>query len=312
MTLAIEGSGISLERFFGDIGLPGTGLSGAASLTAASGGAKRGFRAPTAAARSPSRRGRPPRSWRGRFGVPTSGGGALAIVNGRIGLEGVTLRFPQSSIELRAGLRIGVWQPDFDFQLALAGLVGDRPGLPELHGGRRRKAGATRPRRQRRDCGTSRRHVGRARCDRADRRRGRALFRGPLRQHPRLGGDARGSVLLPSPPRLRRRREPRPRGDGPLPAGARPAEVRSRGLHARISAATVAAIPGARLPRPGSGDREPSRRREPAGRGHGRRADRALQRRRLGAEDLARHGHRPLRARPLRARRSARRDWEAA
>jgi hypothetical protein len=53
----------------------------------------------------------------GRFGVPTSGGGALAIVNGRIGLEAVTLRFPQSSIEMTGGLKIGVWQPDFDFQL---------------------------------------------------------------------------------------------------------------------------------------------------------------------------------------------------
>src|SRR6266542_3825066 len=53
----------------------------------------------------------------GRFGVPTSGGGALAIVNGRIGLEGVEFKFPQTTLEMTGGLKIGVWQPDFDFQL---------------------------------------------------------------------------------------------------------------------------------------------------------------------------------------------------
>ena len=32
MTLAVDGEGISLERFFADLGLPGTGLSGEAAL----------------------------------------------------------------------------------------------------------------------------------------------------------------------------------------------------------------------------------------------------------------------------------------
>src|SRR5262249_5603624 len=53
----------------------------------------------------------------GRFGLPVAGGGPLAIVNGRIGFEDVTLRFPQSNLELNGGLRIGQWQPDFDVNL---------------------------------------------------------------------------------------------------------------------------------------------------------------------------------------------------
>jgi translocation and assembly module TamB len=117
MTLAVEGANISLERFFADISLKGTGLSGAATLSAAmrwgeagisraDGGGMVSIAAGPAASMVP-----------GRAGVPTSGGGALAIVNGRIGLEAVTLRFPQSTLDLTGGLKIGVWQPDFDFQL---------------------------------------------------------------------------------------------------------------------------------------------------------------------------------------------------
>jgi hypothetical protein len=117
MTLAIESSGLSLERFFADIGLAGTGLSGAAALSVALRWGAGGISRADGGGMISIAGGPPSSIVAGRSGVSTSGGGALAIVNGRIGLEAVTLRFPQSSIELTGGLKIGVWQPDFDFNL---------------------------------------------------------------------------------------------------------------------------------------------------------------------------------------------------
>jgi hypothetical protein len=116
MTLSVEGAGISLESFFSDLGLPGTGLSGAASLevalrwgaegiTRASGGGRLDVRAGPAASQVP-----------GRFGVPTEGGSPIAVVRGRIGFEGCTLRFPRSTLDFTGGIPIGDWQPDFDFR----------------------------------------------------------------------------------------------------------------------------------------------------------------------------------------------------
>src|SRR5262249_7979191 len=127
MTLALEAAGLSMERFFGDFGLKGTGLSGIglrraglrgtapasaalrggeAGTARAGGGGRRRFAAAPAASSVP-----------GRFGLPVSGGGPLSLVNGRIGFEGVAFHFPQSTLELTGGLKIGVWQPDFDFHL---------------------------------------------------------------------------------------------------------------------------------------------------------------------------------------------------
>ena len=117
MTLAIEGSGISLERFFADIGLAGTGLSGAAALSVAMRWGEAGISRADGGGTLSIAAGPASSIVAGRSGIPTSGGGALSIANGRIGFEGVTFRFPQSAIELRGGLKIGVWQPDFDFQL---------------------------------------------------------------------------------------------------------------------------------------------------------------------------------------------------
>ena len=117
MSLALEAQGISIERFFGDIGLKGTGLSGAAAATLA---LRWGAEGITRASGGGSLRVEPGPAAslvRGRAGIPTSGGGPIAIVNGNIGFEGVTFRFPQSSIELTGGIRIGRWQPDFDFRL---------------------------------------------------------------------------------------------------------------------------------------------------------------------------------------------------
>ncbi|PYQ37627.1 MAG: hypothetical protein DMF55_00205, partial [Acidobacteria bacterium] len=53
----------------------------------------------------------------GRHGLPTGGGGPLSVVDGRIGFEGVTLRFPQTTVDLTGGIRIGKWDPDFDLGL---------------------------------------------------------------------------------------------------------------------------------------------------------------------------------------------------
>jgi len=117
MTLAIEGSSIWLERFFADIGLAGTGLSGAASLSVALRWGEAGITRADGGGMISIAAGPPSSIVAGRFGVPTSGGGALAIVNGRIGLEGVEFKFPQTTLEMTGGLKIGVWQPDFDFQL---------------------------------------------------------------------------------------------------------------------------------------------------------------------------------------------------
>src|SRR6202162_12039 len=117
MTLAVEGANISLERFFADISLKGTGLSGAAALSVAMRWGEAGISRADGGGMVSIAAGPAVSIVAGRAGVPTSGGGALAIVNGRIGLETVTLRFPQSTLDLTGGFKIGVWQPDFDFQL---------------------------------------------------------------------------------------------------------------------------------------------------------------------------------------------------
>lgn len=117
MTLALEAQGVSVERFFGDIGLKGTGLSGGATIavalrwaesgiTRADGGGSLRIDAGSASSLVP-----------GRFGVPISGGGPISIVKGKIGFEGVSIRMPQSTVDLTGGIVIGKWQPDFDFRL---------------------------------------------------------------------------------------------------------------------------------------------------------------------------------------------------
>ena len=117
MTLAIEAGGLSLERFFGDIGLKGTGLSGAGTLSVALRWGEAGIERADGGGMLALTAGPPTSIVPGRFGVPLSGGGPLAVVNGRIGFEGVLFRFPQSTLEMTGGLKIGVWQPDFDLQL---------------------------------------------------------------------------------------------------------------------------------------------------------------------------------------------------
>jgi translocation and assembly module TamB len=117
MTLALEGKGVSVERFFADIGLPGTGLSAAASVAV---GLRWGESGITHASGGGSLRLEPgPASSlvRGRFGLPTAGGGPVSVVDGRIRFEGAEFQFPQSTLALTGGIRIGQWQPDFDLKL---------------------------------------------------------------------------------------------------------------------------------------------------------------------------------------------------
>ena len=117
MTLSLDGRGIQVERFFGDLKLPGTGLSGSAALSATLRWSEGGIAHASGAARLAIAPGPAVSIVRGRFGIPIGGGGDLAIVDGRIGFEGTAFRFPASTLDATGGLRIGEWMPDFDFQL---------------------------------------------------------------------------------------------------------------------------------------------------------------------------------------------------
>lgn len=117
-TIALEGRDLSLERFFADLKLPGTGLSGTADVTLALRFAEEaGIEHANGGGTLEVRPGPAVSLVSGRHGLPTGGGGPLSVVDGRIGFEGVTLRFPQTTIDLTGGLRIGHWGPDFDFDL---------------------------------------------------------------------------------------------------------------------------------------------------------------------------------------------------
>ncbi len=117
MTLALEARGFSVERFLGDIGLPGTGLSGAAAVTVALRWGEAGLTRADGGGSLRVQPGPAASLVRGRFGIPTGGGGPFSVVRGRIGFDGASFHFPQSSVDLSGGLVIGVWQPDFDFRL---------------------------------------------------------------------------------------------------------------------------------------------------------------------------------------------------
>ncbi len=117
MTLALEGRGMSLERFFADLGLPGMGLSGSVGLTVALRWGEAGLNRADGGGAFRIEPGGATSLVRGRFGVPTAGAGGLSVVSGRIGFEGASFRFPQSTLEVAGGLRIGQWRPDFDLRL---------------------------------------------------------------------------------------------------------------------------------------------------------------------------------------------------
>jgi hypothetical protein len=111
--LMVDAEGLSVDRFFGDIGLAGTGLDGRARLTLAlawSGGAlDRGnggavlTLAPGAAVSESA--------------VPTSGGGTASIRDGFISFQGAVFRFPETSLQINGGFPIGSWDPRLRFVL---------------------------------------------------------------------------------------------------------------------------------------------------------------------------------------------------
>ena len=117
MTLALDARGISVERFFGDIKLPGTGLSGEATLGIALRWAEGGLERANGGLTVQIEPGPAASLVHGRYGIPTSGGGALAVLDGRLGFQSALFRFPSSTLELTGGMRIGQWTPDFDFRL---------------------------------------------------------------------------------------------------------------------------------------------------------------------------------------------------
>ncbi len=117
MTISVDGDGISLEGFFADLGLPGTGLSGEAALRLALRWGEEGITHASGGGRLDVRAGSAVSQVRGRFGIPTEGGGPLVVTRGRIGFENCALRFPHGTVEFTGGIPIGDWQPDFDFHL---------------------------------------------------------------------------------------------------------------------------------------------------------------------------------------------------
>ncbi len=123
--IAVSGTGIDFERFFSDLGLPGTGLMARAdldmTLTFGPGGAAHadgsgGIRL-VAAPGVPS-------AVRGRHALPVSGGGLLFVRNGSI-------LFPRVPFVTAGGLRatldgtlrIGSWEPDWELTIETPDLV---------------------------------------------------------------------------------------------------------------------------------------------------------------------------------------------
>ncbi len=116
-TLALESDGVSVERFLGDLDLPGTGLSGTAALGVTLRWGEGGIGKANGGGAIRIKPGPPTSLVKGRFGIPISGGGPLSVVDGRIGFEGTTFRFVQTTLDASGGIQIGHWQPDFDVRI---------------------------------------------------------------------------------------------------------------------------------------------------------------------------------------------------
>lgn len=123
--IAVSGTGVDFERFFADLGLPGTGMKANADLDVTlafgPGGAPHadgtGLIRLTAAPGVPS-------AVRGRHALPVSGGGPLFVRDGSI-------RFPRVPFVTAGGLRaildgtlqIGSWEPDWELTIEAPDLV---------------------------------------------------------------------------------------------------------------------------------------------------------------------------------------------
>jgi hypothetical protein len=117
-TLSIDGKGISFERFFADVDLPGIGLTSTADLLVTLRWREGAGLERADGGGSLTLHPGPARSIvAGRHGLPASGSGGLSVVGGKIGFEGFVMRLPQSTVELSGGLRIGKWQPELGFAI---------------------------------------------------------------------------------------------------------------------------------------------------------------------------------------------------
>ena len=307
MTLSLDGKGIQVERFFGDLKLPGTGLSGAAALSATLRWSEGGIAHANGAARLSIAPGPAVSIVRGRFGIPIGGGGDLAVVDGRIGFEGTEFRFPASTLAATGGLRIGEWMPDFDFQLRsrdlaeidrlfqnFVGASGSVPsplgfgGSGEVEGHIAKSWGD--PDVTAKFSAENTRYGGvlfgsvRGAADMHD---GAFLFH-PLRAY-------EGSATISLEGTARYRKDPGPPDPGPGRDGQ------------GFSGIALPPVPGPRLPDRGPSDRELSHRRQSVRGRHGLRRRGPRRRGDLGAEGLAHHRAHGADAGALHARRRPRR-----
>ncbi|MGH9443904.1 MAG: translocation/assembly module TamB domain-containing protein, partial [Thermoanaerobaculia bacterium] len=110
--LLVEGRRLSVERFFSNIGLPGTGLSSSADATVSlrwtGGDIDRGDGGGELLL-SPVGSG--PRS------VSLAGGGPIAIRNGFIDFENALVHFPDSTLAWSGGFALGEWSPRIQFSI---------------------------------------------------------------------------------------------------------------------------------------------------------------------------------------------------
>ncbi len=125
VSIAVSGRGVDFERFFSDLGLPGTGLMARAdldmTLTFGPGGAEHADGSGMIRlVPSPG----VPSAVRGRHALPVSGGGPLFVKDGAI-------RFPRTPFVTAGGarttldgtLRIGSWEPDWELTIEAPDLV---------------------------------------------------------------------------------------------------------------------------------------------------------------------------------------------
>jgi translocation and assembly module TamB len=111
--LLVESRGISLERFFGNLDLPGTGLAAGADVRLAlawnGGDIEKGNGGGQITL--------VPGSLSGARAVALSGEGSFSIRSGMVNFQGLRVQFPRSTLVLDGGFALGVWDPRLRFAL---------------------------------------------------------------------------------------------------------------------------------------------------------------------------------------------------
>jgi hypothetical protein len=123
--IALRGRGFDFEEFFGDLGLPGTGLMARANLDATLSFGPGGIEHANGAGRltlaADSSR---PSAVKGRLPIPLAGGGPLLVKNGRILFDRTPLATGGGArVRLDGTLAFGSWEPDLTFDVTAANLV---------------------------------------------------------------------------------------------------------------------------------------------------------------------------------------------